>query len=157
MSQKTVKLFLVAGALIIIGAIWFLPVGVDKPGPGAENPAETPVKTSVKTPVETPVGTFTLLVNFGDGKEISSVLDAVGDKDLFQLLQLTVEERGIEFDYKEYSGLGTLVTRIGELENGEDGKYWQYWVNGEYAKIGSSSYIPKVGDLIEWKFTNEEQ
>jgi len=57
---------------------------------------------------------------------------------------------------KEYAGLGTLVTAMGGKENGQESKYWQYYVNGVQAQVGSDSYVLREGDRIEWKFEKSE-
>lgn len=58
---------------------------------------------------------------------------------------------------QDYGQLGQLVTSIGDQVNGQDGKYWQYWLNGAYAQIGADHQSVKAGDTIEWKFTNEQK
>jgi len=49
-----------------------------------------------------------------------------------------------------------IIERLLDKKNGEDGKYWQYFVNGEYAKVGVSQYGLKAGDAVEWKFTDNK-
>lgn len=56
----------------------------------------------------------------------------------------------IVLEGKQYSGLGFYVTKIGSLEE-SNGKYLIYYVNGKEASVGISSYIPKDGDVIDWK------
>jgi len=34
---------------------------------------------------------------------------------------------------------------------GGNGKYWQYWVNGEYAMVGANAFKLKNNDVVEWK------
>jgi hypothetical protein len=58
---------------------------------------------------------------------------------------------------QDYGNLGKLVTSIGDQNNGQDGKYWQYWLNGAYAQIGADQQVIKNNDVIEWKFTNEQK
>ena len=53
---------------------------------------------------------------------------------------------------KEFAGLGTLVESMGTYQNGTDGKYWQYFVNGMLAPVGADQYVPASGDNIEWRF-----
>ena len=52
--------------------------------------------------------------------------------------------------------MGTLIESVKGVKNGEDGKYWQYWVNGKYSDVASDKYILKDGDLVIWKFGNLE-
>ena len=45
-----------------------------------------------------------------------------------------------------------LIDSINNVENGEDGKYWQYYVNEDIPMIGADKYIVTNGDYIEWRF-----
>jgi len=47
---------------------------------------------------------------------------------------------------------GIFVDSIGGDANGEGEKWWQFWVNGEYAMIGADKAELKDGDLVEWRF-----
>ena len=72
-------------------------------------------------------------------------------------MQEELTNKGIALEYDDYGReLGVLITKIGDKKNGEDGKYWQYFVNGEYAKVGVSQYGLKAGDAVEWKFTDNK-
>jgi nickel-dependent lactate racemase len=51
-------------------------------------------------------------------------------------------------------GMGVFINSIASSKNTKD-KWWQYWVNGEYAKVGVSNYRPSSGDVIEFKLTGE--
>ncbi len=68
------------------------------------------------------------------------------------LLRSASQEEGFQLREKEYAGLGTLVEQIGTLENGTDGKYWTYSVNGAFAPVGADVYELKSGDAVEWTF-----
>lgn len=45
-----------------------------------------------------------------------------------------------------------FITRIDSYSNGDDERYWQYYVNGLYADTGCSLYILNNNDMIEWRF-----
>lgn len=107
---------------------------------------------------ETLVNTFSLMIDYGDGK-ISNfeTVPFIEGETLFSALQRQLKEKNITFIFKEYTGLGSLVTRIGDKENGRDDRYWQYWVNGKYALLGADVYVIKSGDVIEWKFTKSQE
>ena len=53
------------------------------------------------------------------------------------------------FKYKENPGLGSFVTEINNIV-GSPGKYWIYYVNGNKASVGVSTYLLKEGDIINW-------
>lgn len=36
--------------------------------------------------------------------------------------------------------------------NGEGGRYWQYYVNGDLPMVGCSQYVLQDNDRVEWRF-----
>ncbi len=96
--------------------------------------------------------TASIQLDFGDGNARTfNTLFSEGES-LFTVLQRVAGENDIGFDYKEYGSLGMLVTKIGDKENGDNERYWQYWVNGKYAMVGVSFYGVRASDIIEWRF-----
>ena len=53
-------------------------------------------------------------------------------------------------NWESYDSL--FIEAINGIENGEDGRYWQYYVNGEFANVGCSRYYLKNNDVVEWRF-----
>ena len=99
----------------------------------------------------------TLEIYPGDGSVRTLDIHPDGKTSLFDLMKTAFEQEDIVFDHKNYSTMGELVTQIGLKKNGEENKYWQFWVNDEYAKVGVSAYIVEAGDKIKWKFTNDSE
>lgn len=52
----------------------------------------------------------------------------------------------------ENSEFGDYVDSIEGHKGGTEGKYWSFYVNGEMAQVGASTYIQEEGDQILWKF-----
>lgn len=52
--------------------------------------------------------------------------------------------------YQSYDSL--FIEAINGTENGDDGKYWQYYVNNEFAEVGCSDYFLSDNDVVEWQF-----
>ena len=69
----------------------------------------------------------------------------------FDLLKNKTEELDMILKTEVYD-FGILITAIGDKENGEDGKYWLYYVNGEMPMISADKNEIKAGDKIEFKF-----
>jgi len=44
------------------------------------------------------------------------------------------------------------VTGIAGVRDGQDGRYWQFWVNGAYASAGADLVPVHDGDLVTWGF-----
>ena len=105
----------------------------------------------VQEPVrqEAPAISATIAVDGVLPKETRAL--AIGTSAL-QLLIASADEKNLEIRTKEYPGMGTLVEKIGSAENGADGKYWMYYVNGVFAPIGADAYVIQPGDILEWKF-----
>lgn len=104
------------------------------------------------------VGNASIMLDYGDGNVATyDNLRLSTNENLMQLMQQTAEDNNIVFDYKNYSGLGALITKIGGKTNGTENRYWQYWVNNKLSAVGASSYVVQPGDVIEWKFISSKQ
>ncbi|MBI5135509.1 DUF4430 domain-containing protein [Candidatus Uhrbacteria bacterium] len=131
-------LFLVTG-LVIGYMVW----GV----PDAPTPVEAPAQKQT-------AGVFQLMVDYNDDKTLTVINDAAfsDGHTVLQAVIAALAAKEITVETKEYKGIGTMVTKIGPVQNGET-KYWQYWVNGRYPAVGADQYLLKSGDVVEWKFT----
>jgi len=69
----------------------------------------------------------------------------------FDLLKKKTEELNMVLKTKTYD-TGILIETIGNKENGQDGKYWMYYVNGEMPMIAAGRQELKPGDKVEFKF-----
>lgn len=98
-------------------------------------------------------GAVSLMLDYGDGSvKTYNNVSVSANENLFQVMERTAKENNLTFESKEYEGLGALITKIGEKENGADSRYWQYWVNHKKPEVGASAYILQPGDFVEWKF-----
>lgn len=52
--------------------------------------------------------------------------------------------------YGQYDSM--FVDSIASVKNGEDNRYWQYYINGNYGTVGADKQPVKNGDIIEWRF-----
>jgi hypothetical protein len=79
-------------------------------------------------------------------KENGVSYDGRNDKTALELLK-----DGHKVETKEYSGMGEFVTSIDGVA-AEDGKnFWAFYVNGQMAAEGASTYKTKDGEKIEWR------
>ena len=69
----------------------------------------------------------------------------------FGLLENTVNNLGLALKTQNFD-LGVFIKSIDVIENGQDDKYWMYYVNGEMPMTSSDKYILKDGDIVEFKF-----
>ena len=94
-----------------------------------------------------------LLLDFGgeNTKNFEDIRLTEG-KTIFDLLKKVTEENNLEFTFKQYSGVGVFIESIDNFANNpENDKWWQYWVNDEYAQVAADKLFLKNGDIIKWK------
>ena len=96
-----------------------------------------------------------IMLDYGDGRvKVYGDLPVESGMSVMTLTeQLTAREK-LEFQAKDYGELGMLIEQIGDKKNGDEGKYWQYWVNNVSIPRSASVEPIKAGDVIEWKFLN---
>jgi hypothetical protein len=84
-----------------------------------------------------------VLKNFkGELKEGMTALD---------LLKEGAAELNLDLTVKSYD-IGVFIETIGQKKNGDSGKYWMYYVNGELAPVAADKKDLKAGDRVEFKF-----
>jgi len=69
----------------------------------------------------------------------------------FNLLKNKTEELNLVLETKVYD-IGIIVKVIGNKENGQDRKYWMYYVNGEMPLMSADKKEIRPGDKVEFKF-----
>ncbi|MFA6423781.1 MAG: DUF4430 domain-containing protein [Candidatus Magasanikbacteria bacterium] len=75
----------------------------------------------------------------------------------YNAMQKLITDKKISAIFKEYKGVGYFLEEIdGQKNNNQTGEYWIYYINGQPAKIGISSYILKNNDLITWKYEHSK-
>jgi len=98
--------------------------------------------------------TASLMIDYGDGTlEVYNDLPVLEETKVFDLLSLA-SENNFEIKTRDYgAGLGVFIDSINNIGPDPTGKkWWQYWVNNEYAKEGVSTRKVFPGDIIEFKF-----
>lgn len=140
--KKINILLLVGGVIILIASGWliFSNKGVELiPREGTKIP-----QVGVKQEV-------VLVIDDGEG-EPKTFQGAFGGKmTAFDLLKDKTEELGLSLETKTYE-IGILIEAIGDKENGQDEKYWIYYINGEMPMVSADKKEIKPGDKIEFKF-----
>lgn len=102
-------------------------------------PAEENIKNPIITTVEI------------DGQQYK--LDLPEKSTAYDAIKKLISDKKITATMKEFTGMGYFVEEINGIKNNnQTGIYWIYYINGQSAKVGISSYILKNNDLITWKF-----
>ena len=135
---------LVIGITVIILVILGLTIFLNKDNllsPRKETEVSQPeIKEEVSLIIDD--GEKTLLISKSEFKEGTTAFDLLKEK---------TEESGLTLKTKTYD-MGVLIEVIGDKENGEDGKYWMYYVNGEMPMVAADKKKINPGDKIEFKF-----
>ncbi|MDP2586368.1 MAG: DUF4430 domain-containing protein [Candidatus Komeilibacteria bacterium] len=134
-------IFLVVGFLF--GQSWQLPEAMVN-SPANEQEANTPKSV-----------TYSLSFSPTEVTEFQDV-EFKANQTVLDLLTELTSQNNLELQTKDYGELGVLVTKIGDKENGEGNKYWQYFVNGAKPLIAADGYQLTGGENVEWKFTEDE-
>lgn len=61
-------------------------------------------------------------------------------------------KNNIEIEYNNNYDFGVFIESIGGVANGDEGKYWQYYVNGTLGEVAADKKVLKEGDGVEWRF-----
>lgn len=75
-----------------------------------------------------------------------------GETVLELLTRLNATDPDLNLATEDYGDMGVLVTAMGGLVNGSDGKYWQYQVDGETPMVGADQYELEDGKTVIWEF-----
>ncbi len=95
------------------------------------------------------------MVILGDGWTIEDNLIAYNDDTVFTLLERVLLKNDFSFEYTYYEQFDSiLIDSINGVVNGQDGKYWQYYVNdGDIPPmVGADQYKISNGDNVLWRF-----
>lgn len=148
MPKKSYLLLVVSWVVLFAAGWMFSQAGVK---PVANAPATPAV-------VETQASDASILLD--DGQEKIITLPAIkvepNDTVLSVLQRLDAEREDVAMATQSFTGLGSLVTSINNVKNGGSDKYWQYWINNQYAQVGADQQAVKGGDVIMWKFTGSK-
>lgn len=143
--MKTIKFLLIAIIFFVAG--FFLGQSYQLPSLVTMRSDEAQINQSI---------TYILQFSESEVTEFQNVKLSKNQTVLDLLKQLT-SENNITLETKEYENLGTFVSKIGNREDGQDNKHWQYWINGELAQVGAGGYQLSGGERVEWKFAEFEE
>mgnify|MGYP003450530374 CR=1 FL=1 len=105
---------------------------------------------STETETEEEVDAVTLTIE-GVYEATTTPIES-GETVLELLTRLNATNPDLHLETEDYGDMGVLVTAMGGLVNGTDGKYWQYQVDGETPMIGADQYELADGKTVLWEF-----
>lgn len=148
MQQTHLKALAVFGVglfLLVALYLWRVPVSV---APTLQTDRMVESIQSITLTLQTPVESRDFTVDCPG----STACDLTA----FSALQKAVEHDTIAMQYKTYDGLGVMITSVAGFENGQDGKYWVYEINGQKIAAAADQQALQFADQLLWKFVIPE-
>mgnify|MGYP001570001500 FL=1 len=134
---------IIAVVIIIVASAWLLMYN---------NLQQVKVEIKNNNSLPLPVGKEVVLaIESGNESQKTITSEFKEGMTAFDLLQTGVEKLSLELKTKNYD-MGIFIEAIGDKENGQEGKYWLYYVNGEMPIVSADKMILKSGDKVEFKF-----
>lgn len=62
------------------------------------------------------------------------------------------EENNVEVVYNNNYSFGVFIESISGIKNGDDGKYWQYYINDILGDVAADKKVLEEGNKVEWRF-----
>ena len=140
---KKINIFLLIGGLAILMVVGFL-VFIDK-----IVPSDSQEKIEISQPEAKEK--VSLIIDYGEEEADSFHSDFKEEMTAFDLLKEKTDESGLVLKTKTYD-IGIFIEAIGDKENGQDGKYWLYYINEEMSMVSADNQELKPGDKVEFKF-----
>lgn len=137
MSSKKIIVYIIIALVLASGLFFFYYSNRGAEAPIQEQEAKNEVSLFIDDGGGEKIKTFT--AEFKQGMTAYDLL-----------LQETVKT-GLILQTKAYD-TGILVENIGGIKNGENGKYWIYYINGQASQVAPDKYQLKAGDKVEFKF-----
>jgi len=135
------KLSILVILIVIIGAIFYF---------WQKNPTNN-LPLNTKQPQNIAVSFY-----FSETEQTSFNIQNPTPLSLAEITQNITGQEKWAYDFKDYGDMGILVVQIKDKANGQDQKYWQYFVDGEQVQVSVEKYFPPYGSKVEWKFMESE-
>lgn len=78
------------------------------------------------------------------------------DDSLLSITENIASGQNWTFSYEDYGEMGVLINDINGYENGQEQKYWQYFVGDEQPQISADKYFITDNTPIYWKFQKSQ-
>ena len=94
---------------------------------------------------------FSLVIDSGQGEQKKTQWQSQEKATAFDLLKEGSQKLNLSLEAKSYD-IGILIESIDGKKNGQDGKYWFYYVNKQIASVAADKQELQSGDIVEFKF-----
>jgi hypothetical protein len=131
----------------IVAAVAVALIGLSFTGTAVEVPEKSEIWLE-----QTDETSVTMIIS-GDNWQIEDNIVAYPEDTVFTILEAFAERNKITCKYTYYEEFDSvLIDSINGDVNGDEGRYWQYYVNDKIPMIGCDKYNVSNGDVIQWKF-----
>ena len=132
--KMTGALFLISG-LLIFGMLGIVYINANEDTPESGIPV-------------------TVIVDMGDGNVYTFTdLELAEATPIGALSSVSNENASLDSEIIYYPLYDShMVETIGGRTNGDDGRYWMFYVNGEMPMEGADTYTLSEGDTVKWAF-----
>jgi hypothetical protein len=88
-----------------------------------------------------------------DAWSLSHTYEFSQNLSVYEILNQTAHLYNFTITKTYFTGYDSFfIESINNVKNGQNNKYWQFYVNGVYANKGCSQYFVSNNDVIEWEF-----
>jgi len=98
----------------------------------------------------------TIIVDFGDGKTYLKAISIYNSTVLDFLLEVKkFEDINVETSYNEQIGgfeIRSITYQEKKYVHGEDGYWWLFYINDQFATAGADKIYVNNNDIIKWKY-----
>lgn len=143
--KKRNILIIIGIGIIIIGGWLIFPNQVEKfPSPEEIETPQESIQESIKQEV---------ILIIDDDEELPKTFEAEFKEGMtaFDLLKEGVSKLDLVLKTKSYD-IGIFIEAIGDKENGQEEKYWLYYVNEEMPMVAADKKEIRTGDRVEFRF-----
>ena len=93
---------------------------------------------------------FSILLKIDNGSEEKKEykLDDISK----QTTVFDILENNVDIEYNNNYSYGVFIESVDGIKNGDDGKYWQYYINDVLGDVAADKKVLENGDIVEWRF-----
>ena len=143
-NKKRFFIWIIIGIIVLIG-VWF--TKLEQPD---FNDQFVP-KNEIEIPQEEIKEEVVLIINSDEENIKTFEIDFELGMTAFGLLKNKAEELDLILEAKTYD-IGVLIEAIGNKKNGDENKYWLYYINDEMPMVAADKKEIKPRDKVEFKF-----
>lgn len=112
---------------------------------------EAPAEPAAEA-VEPQAEEVAFVLDDGSGPPQSFDFEVTPTTTAFGLLEMVALILDIEIEATYYGEMGVFIEAIKGKKNGDEGRYWLYYVNGEMPMKAADKQLVKPGDKVEFRF-----